>query len=200
MASICVHRAPRTPPDSTPGHIPVPGGTKLGSPGPFSGANCLIINNGRCQVNFTKARFDSIRPGRHSVLLILPENLGKSPQPGHLNWDTSTKTPQPRHLNQATSTKIVQNLDSKMVLIIFVSYDTRQPSAWRQTQEAQTGETCANKRGKRTRRKQVQHVRTNATSARGPSKRKQASPTKRKQAQTRQKQYQNLRTVWRKTP
>ena len=164
-----------------------------------------------CQVNFTKARFYSIRPGRHSVLLILPENLRKSPQPGHLNWDTSTKSPQPRHLNQATSTKIVQNLDSKMVLIIFASNDTRQPSAWRQTHEAQTGETCANKRNKRTRRKQVQHVRTNATSAtsaRGPSKPKQAqaskpkqaSPTKRKQAQTRQKQYQNLRTVWRKTP
>ena len=173
MASICVHQAPPTPPDSTPGHIPVSGGTKLGSPGPFSGANCLIINNGRCQVNFTKARFDSIRPGRHSVLLILPENLGKSPQPGHLNWDTSTKSPQPRHLNQATSTKIVQNLDSKMVLIIFASYDTRQPSAWQQTHEAQTGATCANKRNKRTRRKQ---------------------------AQTRQEQYQNLRTVWRKTP
>ena len=62
MASICVHRAPRTPPDSPPGHIPVPGGTKLCSPGPYSGANCLIINDGRCQVNFTKARFDSIRP------------------------------------------------------------------------------------------------------------------------------------------
>ena len=197
-------------------------------------------------MNFTKARFDSIRPGRHSVLLILPENPGKSPQPGHLNWDTSTKSPQPRHLNHDTSTKIVQNLDSKMVLIIFASYDTRQPSAWRQTHEAQTGATCANKRGKRTRRKQaqtgatsankrgkrtrrkqakhvrtsankrtrrkqVQHVRTNATSARGPSKRKQPSqpgPSKRKQAQanmrkhaqTRQEQYQNLRTVWRKTP
>ena len=39
MTSICVHRAPRTPPDSTPRHIPVPGGTKLGSPGPISGAN-----------------------------------------------------------------------------------------------------------------------------------------------------------------
>ena len=35
MASICVHRATRTPPDSTPRHIPVPDGTKLGSPGPF---------------------------------------------------------------------------------------------------------------------------------------------------------------------
>ena len=161
-------------------------------------------------MNFTKARFDSIRPGRHSVLLILPENLGKSPQPGHLNWDTSTKSPQPRHLNQATSTKIVQNLDSKMVLIIFASNDTRQPSAWRQTHEAQTGatcankrkqtheaqtgETCANKRNKRTRPKQVQ-----ATKPTRP-KQAQASPTKRKQAQTRQKQYQNLRTVWRKTP
>ena len=111
-------------------------------------------------MNFTKARFDSIRPGRHSVLLILPENLGKSPQP--------------RHLNQATSTKIVQNLDSKMVLIIFVSYDTRQPSAWRQTHEAQTGATCANKRGKRTRRKQAQHVRTNA---RGTNRRNMCKQT-----------------------
>ena len=183
-----IHLARQSPFHGPPGHIPVPGGTKLGSPGPFSGANCLIINNDRCQVNFTKARCDSIRPGRHSVLLILPENLGKSPQP--------------RHLNQATSTKIVQNLDSKMVLIIFASYDTRQPSAWRQTHEAQTGATCANKRNKR------EHVQTSArgTSKRkqpsqpGPSKRKQASPTKRKQAQTRQKQYQNLRTVWRKTP
>ena len=110
-------------------------------------------------MNFTKARFDSIRPGRHSVLLILPENLGKSPQPGHLNWDTSTKSPQPRHLNQATSTKIVQNLDSKMVLIIFASNDTRQPSAWRQTHEAQTGATCANKRNKR---EPAQHARTSA--------------------------------------
>ena len=119
-----------------------------------------------------------------------------------------------------------------MVLIIFASYDTRQPSAWRQTHEAQTGATCANKRGKRTRRKQVQHVRTNATGANmrkqtheaqtgetcankrnkrtrpkqvqatKPTRPKQAqaSPTKRKQAQTRQEQYQNLRTVWRKTP
>ena len=114
-------------------------------------------------MNFTKARFDSIRPGRHSVLLILPENLGKSPQP--------------RHLNQATSTKIVQNLDSKMVLIIFASYDTRQPSAWRQTHEAQTGETCANKRSKRTRRKHARHVRTNAANARGANRRNMCKQT-----------------------
>ena len=114
-------------------------------------------------MNFTKARFDSIRPGRHSVLLILPENLGKSPQP--------------RHLNQATSTKIVQNLDSKMVLIIFASYDTRQPSAWRQTHEAQTGETCANKRSKRTRRKHARHVRTNAANARGANRRNMCEQT-----------------------
>ena len=36
------------------GHIPVPGGIKLCSPGSFWVANYLIINNGSCQVNFTK--------------------------------------------------------------------------------------------------------------------------------------------------
>ena len=36
------------------GHIPVPGGIKLCSPGTFWVANYLIINNGSCQVNFTK--------------------------------------------------------------------------------------------------------------------------------------------------
>ena len=36
------------------GHIPVPGGIKLCSPGTFWVANYLIINNSSCQVNFTK--------------------------------------------------------------------------------------------------------------------------------------------------
>ena len=36
------------------GHIPVPGGIKLCSPGTFCVANYLIINNGSYQVNFTK--------------------------------------------------------------------------------------------------------------------------------------------------
>ena len=36
------------------GHIPVPGGIKLCSPGTFWVANYLIINNGSFQVNFTK--------------------------------------------------------------------------------------------------------------------------------------------------
>ena len=36
------------------GHITVPGGIKLCSPGTFLVANYLIINNGPCQVNFTK--------------------------------------------------------------------------------------------------------------------------------------------------
>ena len=48
-----IHLAPESAFQGPLGHIPVPGGTKLGSPGPFSGANCLIINDGRCQVNFT---------------------------------------------------------------------------------------------------------------------------------------------------
>ena len=114
-------------------------------------------------MNFTKARFDSIRPGRHSVLLILPENLGKSPQP--------------RHLNQATSTKIVQNLDSKMVLIIFASYDTRQPSAWRQTHEAQTGATCANKREQTQQAHEAQASASNQANQAQASASKQAQPS-----------------------
>lgn len=36
----------------------------------FSRANYLIINNSRCQVNFTKARFDSISPETPSSVLL----------------------------------------------------------------------------------------------------------------------------------
>ena len=43
------------------GHIPVPGGIKLCSPGTFLVANYLIINNGSCQVNFTKPNMVTIR-------------------------------------------------------------------------------------------------------------------------------------------
>ena len=43
------------------GHIPVPGGIKLCSPGTFLVANYLIINNGSCQVNFTKLNSATIR-------------------------------------------------------------------------------------------------------------------------------------------
>ena len=43
------------------GHIPVPGGIKLCSPGTFLVANYLIINNGSYQVNFTKPNSATIR-------------------------------------------------------------------------------------------------------------------------------------------
>ena len=43
------------------GHIPVPGGIKLCAPGTFLVANYLIINNGSCQVNFTKPNRATIR-------------------------------------------------------------------------------------------------------------------------------------------
>ena len=42
-------------------HITVPGGIKLCSPGTFWVANYLIINNGSCQVNFTKPNRATIR-------------------------------------------------------------------------------------------------------------------------------------------
>ena len=43
------------------GHITVPGGIKLCSPGTFWVANYLIINNGSCQGNFTKPNMVTIR-------------------------------------------------------------------------------------------------------------------------------------------
>ena len=43
------------------GHIPVPGGIKLCSPGTFLVANYLIINNGSFQVNFMKPNRATIR-------------------------------------------------------------------------------------------------------------------------------------------
>ena len=43
------------------GHIQVPGGIKLCSPGTFGVANYLIINNGPCQVNFMKPNRATIR-------------------------------------------------------------------------------------------------------------------------------------------
>ena len=43
------------------GHITVPGGIKLCSPGTFLVANYLIINNGSYQVNFTKPNRATLR-------------------------------------------------------------------------------------------------------------------------------------------
>ena len=45
---------PESPFQAPPRHIPGPGGTNLCAPAPKSRANCLIINNGMFQVNFTK--------------------------------------------------------------------------------------------------------------------------------------------------
>ena len=42
------------------GHIPVPGGIKLCSPGTFGVVNYLIINNGSSQVIFTKPNMATI--------------------------------------------------------------------------------------------------------------------------------------------
>ena len=50
------------------GHIPVPGGIKLCSPGTFLVANYLIINNGSCQVNFTKPNSATIRNTNSQLL------------------------------------------------------------------------------------------------------------------------------------
>ena len=56
-----IHLAPQPSLQVPVGHIPVPGGIKLCSPGTFLVANYLIINNGSCQVNFTKPNSATIR-------------------------------------------------------------------------------------------------------------------------------------------
>ena len=56
-----IHLAPQSSLQVPVGHIPVPGGIKLCSPGTFLVANYLIINNGSCQVNFTKPNSATIR-------------------------------------------------------------------------------------------------------------------------------------------
>ena len=56
-----IHLAPQSSLQVPVGHIPVPGGIKLCSPGTFLVANYLIINNGSCQVNFTKPNMVTIR-------------------------------------------------------------------------------------------------------------------------------------------
>ncbi len=56
-----IHLAPQPSLQVPVGHIPVPGGIKLCSPGTFLVANYLIINNGSFQVNFTKPNSATIR-------------------------------------------------------------------------------------------------------------------------------------------
>ena len=56
-----IHLAPQSSLQVPVGHIPVPGGIKLCSPGTFLVANYLIINNGSFQVNFTKINSATIR-------------------------------------------------------------------------------------------------------------------------------------------
>ena len=61
------------------GHITVPGGIKLCSPGTFLAANYLIINNGPCQVNFTKPNRAAIR---YTNSQWLPEDVTEAPVGG----------------------------------------------------------------------------------------------------------------------
>ena len=76
------------------GHIPVPGGIKLCSPGTFWVANYLIINNGSYQVNFTKPNRATIRNTNSQWLredatevlmgmVAVPKTVQKPPSPRH---------------------------------------------------------------------------------------------------------------------
>ena len=75
------------------GHIPVPGGIKLCSPGTFCVVNYLIINNGSCQVNFTKPNSATIRSTNSQWLRedATVTSVGRVDVP-----KTGQKTPSPR--------------------------------------------------------------------------------------------------------
>ena len=75
------------------GHIPVPGGIKLCSPGTFWVANYLIINNGPCQVNFTKPNSATIR---YTNSQWLREDATEVPVGGVAVPKSGQKTPSPR--------------------------------------------------------------------------------------------------------
>ena len=74
-----IHLARQTSLQVPVGHIPVPGGIKLCSPGTFLVANYLIINNGSFQVNFTKINSATIRSTNSQWL---PEDVTEAPVGG----------------------------------------------------------------------------------------------------------------------
>ena len=71
-----IHLAPQSSLQVPVGHIPVPGGIKLCSPGTFLVANYLIINNSSCQVNFMKPNRAAIR---YTNSQWLPEDVTEAP-------------------------------------------------------------------------------------------------------------------------
>ena len=75
------------------GHIAVPGGIKLCSPGTFLIANSLIINSGSCQVNFTKLNSATIR---YTNSQWLREDATEAPVEGVALPKTVQKPPLPR--------------------------------------------------------------------------------------------------------
>ena len=71
----------------------MPGGIKLCSPGTFWVANYLIINNGPCQVNFTKPNSATIR---YTNSQWLREDATEVPVGGVAVPKSGQKTPSPR--------------------------------------------------------------------------------------------------------
>ena len=86
-----IYLEPESPFQAPAGHIPGPGGIKLGSPAPKSRPNHLIINTGRFQVNFTKAGIKTQRPATHlsATHLSATHHL----QHNALSWLTSFVAP-----------------------------------------------------------------------------------------------------------
>ena len=81
-----IYLEPESPFQAPAGHIPGPGGIKLGSPAPKSRPNHLIINTGGFQVNFTNAGIKTQRPATN----LSATNLSATQ---HLQLITCNTTP-----------------------------------------------------------------------------------------------------------
>lgn len=76
-----IHLEPESPFQAPAGHIPGPGGIKLGPPAPKFRPNYLIINTGRFQVNFTKAGIKTQHPETHLLCNSASRNLSSQKIP-----------------------------------------------------------------------------------------------------------------------
>ena len=90
-----IYLEPESPFQAPAGHIPGPGGIKLGSLAPKSRPNHLIINTGRFQVNFTKAGIKTQRPATHLSATHLSATH-------HLQLSTCTTRPLLTHYLRGT--------------------------------------------------------------------------------------------------
>ena len=143
------------------GHIPVPGGIKLCSPGTFWVANYLIINNGSCQVNFTKPNRATIRYtnsqwpcGDGSEVLVGRVTVPKTGQKTPLPRGDATETPVGRvavaKSGQKTPLPREDSTEASVGRVAVPKTGQKPPSPREDATEASVGRVTVPKTGQKT--------------------------------------------------